>query len=253
MLQSTQRMYDRMRSEVLREQAYVLLQLMFEGLQIPWVDRVPLPKQIFQILASEADEPTAAYKINQLFGDRSVVIARQLAARARRVAVQVRSRLKGRRVLDFGGGDGQVALSLKDHDVTLYDVDDYRHRRARHLSMLRDLAHAGRYEVALAVAVFHHCDDPAKEIAWLREHADGLVVIESIVDKAIPWAVQALIDWLYNRGMHPGARIPVPGHFHTVEEWKEIFIRRGWIVEYEEDLGIDVPMVPEHHYLYRLT
>ncbi|MEK7118084.1 MAG: class I SAM-dependent methyltransferase, partial [Patescibacteria group bacterium] len=135
--------------------------------------------------------------------------------------------------------------------VVMYDVDDYRVNDAKSLPFDGDWAERyDEFDTALVITVLHHCDDPEIELASLRKVARRLVVIESVVDEQMPYSNQAVVDWIYNRGMHPGAQIPVPGQFRTTHAWHETFARHGFKVVHEEDFGIDLPVVPEHHVLF---
>lgn len=213
--------------------------------------RSQLVKSIFSVIENTPEEQRAAVTINKILGHHRLDTA--LAQRADLITDQILPHIPPTAcVLSFGCGDGRVDWAIRTHVTTvqLYDVADYRlpHITLPFTAERNRLDHQ-HFDVATIIAVWHHCIDYQSEIAWIANHADRLVVIESVLDEYMPWAVQAVIDWLYNRGMHPGANIPVPGHFHTVQEWTNILAQHGFSLVAEEDYGIDIPLVPEHHVL----
>lgn len=254
-MKSTQKMYNLMRSTLIssEDRAYWLLQLMLVELGFDWQARRSLPKMILDIIQAETDEPTAAMKVWALLGTQAHVVGNKLIGRADLITSQVEPYLTGERLLDFGCGDGQVGQKLSNRfKVVAHDVADYRLIKSNPFTF--DWGNLGcqQFDSAMAVAVFHHCDEPDIEIERLAGVTQRLVVIESVIDSTMPWEIQALVDWIYNRGMHPGASIPVPGNFRTIEGWAETFSRLGFEVTHTEDFGIDLPIVPEHHVLFVL-
>jgi hypothetical protein len=256
-MQSTQGTYDRMRREIIAntELVHWPLQLILGELEFGWKDRVSLPVELLGILRRETGESAAAHAVWEMLGGKAELVQRKLDARAQMIFAQVQEWVKGP-VLDFGCGDGRVAslLSGDGHEVAMYDTADYRLAgTGLPFSTEWQVIRGSQFQTSLAITVFHHCDDPDREIRRLSHVCDRLVVIESVIDdSAMRWSTQALVDWVYNRGMHPGAEIPVPGQFRTVDEWRNTFVRYGFQVVHEEDLGIDLPIVPEHHYLFVL-
>lgn len=255
-MKSTQKMYNLMRSTLSasEDRAFWLIQLILIELGFSWQERRSLPEKLFGIIRTEPHEPTAAQKVWDLLGSQLSTVTQKLSDRSELIATQVSAHLTGKNLLDFGCGDGLVGLRLGMDNFTAssHDVADYRlNRGERFTSNWDDLGRLS-FDSTLAVAVFHHCDDPDLEIERLANITRRLVVIESVIDSAMPWEIQALVDWIYNRGLHPGAQIPVPGNFRTVEGWSETFQRHGFTVHHIEDLGIDLPIVPEHHVLFVL-
>lgn len=252
-MKTTQNMYDLMQSALASSQdrAYWLIQTMLIELGFNWCT---LHKKILNVIQTEHHEPTAAKKIWDLLGSQAHVVNIKLNCRADLITSQVKSHLVGKQLLDFGCGDGQVGAWLGNHGfvTAFHDVADYRKDKTG--SFTCDWSDLGKltFDSALAIAVFHHCDEPDLEIERLTKITRRLVVIESVIDDRIPWEFQALIDWIYNRGMHPGASIPVPGNFRTVAGWSETFRHHGFTVRHIEDFGIDLPIVPEHHVLFVL-
>ncbi len=188
-----------------------------------------------------------------LVGAQAHIVNEKLVGRSYLITNQVESFLKGNRLLDFGCGDGQVGDELSARFVVAsYDVADYRLKKSGYFTNSWADLSSQRFDSALAVTVFHHCDDPDLEIERLRNITQRLVVIESVINSSMPWEIQALVDWIYNRGLHPRASIPVPGNFRTIVGWMETFTRHGFVITHTEDFGIDLPIVPEHHVLFVL-
>ncbi len=229
------------------------LQMMLSELGFDWKERLVLPQAIAEIFRSEADESVAARKIWDLLGPKEGRVREKIAGRSSQIASQVLPCLDGESVLDFGCGNGRVGaiIASSGFHVVSYDVADYRDPELRSGAFDGDwFRRKNGFDAALVVTVLHHCDEPSVELNRLRNVARRLVVIESVVNANLSFASQAVIDWLYNRGMHPRASIPVPGRFKTVEDWRATFAKHGWRVVHEDDLGIDLPVVPEHHRLF---
>ncbi|OGY68481.1 MAG: hypothetical protein A3B94_02910 [Candidatus Jacksonbacteria bacterium RIFCSPHIGHO2_02_FULL_43_10] len=214
------------------------------------VHRRQLIESILSVFEHTIDEQTAAFRVNKLLGHHR--IDKALTQRACLIAEQITPHIPPTsRVLSFGCGDGQVDWNIQNQvaSIQLYDVADYRQPHVT-LPFTTERKRLGNdFDVATLIAVWHHCIDYQDEISWITKRVDQLVVIESVLDDIMPWEVQAAIDWLYNRGMNAGANIPVPGHFHTVQEWEAILAKHGFAVGSQEDYGIDIPLVPEHHVL----
>lgn len=259
-MRANQHTYSRMRTEIGQapHRVFPLIQLILAELGLSWEERMDTTRGLFNILGTEADEQRAAVAVWNLLGAKENVVAEKLAGRASQIYGQIVPHLASESVLDFGAGDARVAALVAESGkrVELYDVADYRTTAARaaNLPFTSNWAdiRGQEYQTGLAVTVFHHCLDPDAEILRLREVAERIIVIESVISRPMPWALQALVDWLYNRGMHPGAAIPVPGQFRTVAEWRAAFARFNLRSVYEQDLGLDLPVVPEHHYLFVL-
>lgn len=256
-MKTTQVLYNKMREAVMQDPAQIFwpLQMMLKEIEPYWQTRLHWHEMIIQIIQAHTQEPKAAQAINQLLGQKHESINRQLETRAHLVWSQIREHVRGNTLLDFGCGDGRVSALAKGsgHNVYLYDIADYR-TSGLDLPFTQQWSQANTdFDTALALVVFHHSDEPEREIARLRTACNRLIVIESVIDnRVMPWASQGLIDWVYNRGLHPKARIPVPGNFKTANEWLTIFIRHGFKPVKEQDLGIDLPVVPEHHHLFIL-
>jgi len=249
-----------MRQEVLANssQIYWPLQMILQELGFSWEERVVLQDSFLKILESERQEPKAAQLVWSLLGVRSGIVKEKLKERATLIHSQVSGFVSGQDTLDFGSGDGQVGtLISQERSVTLYDVADYRASEvvASELEFSLDWNEmAGRsFDTAMSLLVFHHTENPDEELSRLVQVCHRLVVIESVIDDTImPWAAQATIDWVYNRGLHPGASIPVTGQFRTPQQWRDTFKRFGFSIIHDQDLGIDLPIVPEHHWLFVL-
>lgn len=211
--------------------------------------------KILEVFREAPSEPAAAQSINRLLGSKAPVVATALERRAALIHSQVSPLLDTTtEVLDFGCGDGEVALLLAPDvfSILTYDVADYRGETVKahlpHLTTLEDVDPAA-FDVALVLTVLHHCDDPRAALAQL-EGCPRLIIIESVLTDALPWATQYFIDWLYNRGMHPGASIPVPGNFFSASDWEAMLATFGYTVVQQMDLGVDIPIVPEHHWRF---
>lgn len=268
-LQSTQDLYTRMRAELPQHTplAHAMLQMILQSL---WTvqgpedreslarHRVNISERIFRVIRENSSEEEAARAINRLVCNTTTVVGAQHDARAELIRSQIAPHIIGASLLDFGCGDGRVtAQPLREGmETQLYDIADYRHESALSLPFTSDRAALTRiHDNAIVATVLHHCERPEEELRWLASHSNRVIIMESVVSRIMPFTVQAFVDWLYNRGFHMDARgepaaIPVPGNFHTVEEWCAMILTTGFrkiakIIDY----GIDQPAAPEHHVL----
>lgn len=257
-LESTERMYARMRREILKNPSLIfwVLRLMLIELKFGWEERPALARGVLDIIRTETNETTAATKMFTLLGAKSSVMNERMLSRSAQIHAQVAQHVVGKQILDFGCGDGRVGLEFltAGRSVVGYDVDDYRDAavRASSCQFTRSWSDLDEqtFDTALAITVFHHCDDPGAEMRRLAKVARRLVIIESVTIPAVPWSVQAFIDWLYNRGLHWPAKIPVPGKFRSVASWKRAGARVGFRkIVADEWLDIDQPLAPEPHHL----
>ena len=200
-------------------------------------------------------------------------LAAALVRRGRRILEQVAGHVLGPCVVDGGCGDGQVGHALKERgfQVSLVDVMNYLAPPvdlpvtlyAGYGPLPTDIPTA---DTTLLLTVLHHADDPLEVFNRFAERTRGrIVIIESVCgidkDTRMPSPLTQLtavgqrkyatfIDWFYNRILHDG--VPVPYNFGSPAEWRTAFRDSGWKVISEEDLGIDQPIVPEHHVLFVL-
>jgi ABC-type Fe3+/spermidine/putrescine transport system ATPase subunit/SAM-dependent methyltransferase len=197
-----------------------------------------------------------------------------LEERSIKIANEVKPFLMGDTVADIGCGDGLVAWHLRSfaRKLILTDVEDYLDPRIkfpfRRYSEGQQLPLDESVDTSLLLTVLHHAQDPLRLLRETKRITKNrLIVIESVFgvsnDKAAPGSVlrnmtfdgqleyQTFLDWLYNRIFHDG--VPVPFNFNTPEAWQSIFEDMGWKIEKIIDLGIDQPVVPEHHFLFVLN
>lgn len=179
--------------------------------------------------------------------------------------VHVEPWLIGRRVLDFGCGDGAVAglLHRQGYQVALTDVLDYRDAEARTLPFIRMerpgiIPFADRsFDTVLALSTLHHIDlaDLSSVLSGLRRVARRVVVEEECY--ALPSNFDGMsaalahdarlrefvamapsdqldylrfIDYFGNvlvGGLH---QINLPFQFKTVDDWLAVFAKHGFVV-----------------------
>ncbi len=245
------------------EQIFWPLQMMLIQLGIEHAQRVQLESQIATVVHDTEGEPEAVQEIYKLLQRSGTVIRPSLHDRTEVFVGHLTPYMighKGQKVLDFGCGDAEIMLRLSERlgpfgQTVLYDVSDYRIHEATQASGFQfttdweEVIKAAPFDVAVASTVLHHCDDPIAEIDRLLQVAQKVVIIESVINQYIPWHVQAFINWFYNRCLHNGAEIPVPGNFFRKYEWIETFQASGTTLVAQETLGIDLPLVPEYHEL----
>lgn len=233
-----------------------LLQDVWDAAQTPSMEAFDLRLQ--QLLLGKLDEA----KIRNL-----------LDQRAHHVAKQIRPHLTGSSMLDVGTGDGMVTWAIKDYfdRIQLLDVVNYLDPRAklpfhRYDEGERIPEPDRSFDTVILTNVLHHSLDP---MHLLRESCrvtgQRLIIIESVYgdanrlgEKEMPFCLTveeqfvytSFFDWFYNRVLH--SNVPVPFNFLPPQRWEKIFGELGWRIVQSEDLGIDVEIVPIHHFLYVL-
>ena len=195
-----------------------------------------------------------------------------IETRSHTIAEEVRPYVRGRSLVDIGCGNGQVAaqVSVGMPEVLLIDVVNYVSPSLslpyRAYSEGANLPIEKVFDTVLLLTVLHHSSDPVflLEEAW-KWTADRLIIIESVVgydrvsrehrdlaglgsDDQVGYAV--FIDWFYNRVLH--VAIPVPYNFTDPDRWRQLFAEKGMPLYHTADLGADIDVAPEHHYLFVL-
>lgn len=203
----------------------------------------------------------------------SAKIRASLDERAAHVAGQIRPFLRGKSLLDIGTGDGMVAWNIrKQFDRhALIDVVNYVDPRVqlpyeRYNEGDAIPADDQAFDTAVLTNVLHHSLDPLHLLkeSW-RVTKERLIIIESVYgDDArlgqdeVPFCLTArdqfiytsFFDWFYNRVLH--SDVPVPFNYLPPQRWERVFADEGMAVVARQDLGIDVEIVPIHHFLYVL-
>jgi SAM-dependent methyltransferase len=179
--------------------------------------------------------------------------------------VHVEPWLIGRRVLDFGCGDGALAelLHRQGYQVALTDVLDYRDTEARTLPFIRmerpDIVpFADRsFDTVLALSTLHHIDlaDLSSVLSGLRRVARRVVVEEEcyalpsnldgmsaalahdallreFVAMAPPDQLDYLmfLDYFGNVLVDGLQQINLPFQFRTVDDWLAVFAEHDFVV-----------------------
>jgi len=238
-----------------------------------------IAQEIFFILHPRSEPWDTTGAVRALLNEHGLLqsLRGDLPDRARRMAIQVTSFLKGRSVLDFGCGNGEVGVALHrdGNDVLLYDIVDSRSPAAQKLPF----AAAGPGSAPgtlLLLNVLHHAADPLAAlddaVAW---RAGRIVLIESVYDvsphdipaaerqrligenpSAAVWlafaaeeqfAYNAFWDWFFAQVVNDLPQTPF--NYQRADEWREHFDLAGYRQSQCRWLGIDQPLVPEFHVL----
>ena len=186
---------------------------------------------------------------------------------------EIKSYMQGETLLDVGCGNGLISEIAKQHfrEVMLLDVVSYispevklpftSYREGEKLPVDR------LYDTVLLLTVLHHSNDPLTLLkeTWKITNK-RLIIIESIFgvhkqssnkkykladfseQEQISYAV--FVDWLYNRILHDN--IPVPYNFTTPQKWIETFKDLGMHLVESKNLGQDIDIAPELHFLFVL-
>jgi hypothetical protein len=192
--------------------------------------------------------------------------------RSRTIFSEIEQHLTGDSLADIGCGHGLVSWMAhqKFKEVMLFDVVDYLYPEVNlPFQKCKEDQDAPfkEYDCTLLITVLHHSEYPERLLKHVWEKTNKrLIIIESVFgvepsssEKKSPlyklnetdqkyYAV--FCDWFYNRVLNQG--VPVPYNFDTPQGWKDTFKKLSATVSYEEDLAIDIPIVPEHHFLFVL-
>jgi len=187
------------------------------------------------------------------------------------IAGQIRKYITGNSVADVGCGHGLVSFNLKTNNrrFHLFDVLDYRDPIVdlpfSKLESADESQIDGMFDTALLITVLHHADEPLALLKHVWQHTSHrLIVIESIfgarpgkansplptLDQETQLCYAVYCDWFYNRVLNRG--VPVPFNFDTPDRWVKTFERLPAKVCVQRDLGVDLNIVPEHHFLFVL-
>jgi SAM-dependent methyltransferase len=194
-----------------------------------------------------------------------------MRARAKAISSQIGKYFQGESLADVGCGHGLVGWSARKYfkDILLLDVIDYRDAEVTlpfvEFSANEDPPFGRSFDCTLLITVLHHAHDPMRllESVW-RQTRKRLIVIESVfgvdasnshsplprLDQAAQLSYAVYCDWFYNRVLNQG--VFVPYNFNTPDNWRQIFSKLPAWVSFEENLGVDLDIVPEHHFLFIL-
>lgn len=192
----------------------------------------------------------------------------KLSQRLATTFAQYAEYLKGEtgKVIDYGAGDGVFTQML--HDKLGLDIEgvDIKATKAAgvNVPILRfngeHVPVADKYYSAGIVnLVLHHEANNEKILMEL----DRIVSNKLIIKENVPVGATAeemlqdmdrtfMLDYLMARMFHNYV-YPTPGTFETPVGWKSRFLKYGWKVQHERDLGFDVPYLPLRKYLLVLT
>ena len=175
--------------------------------------------------------------------------------RAKRSFELIKNHLTGEKILDLGAGNGLLALEIKNNlkkDVILVDVVDYNYTDLPMLLYQQDnkipLAD-DEADTTLLYAVLHHTSNPEHVLVEaMRVTKKRLVIMEGYCENDNVRVTNSFFDWFYNRVVGD-EDINVPLNFLPVKGWEQILNKYGFEVVETKDLGINEPLVPEHHIL----
>jgi SAM-dependent methyltransferase len=196
-----------------------------------------------------------------------------LDLRAHHVAKQIQPFLSGKSLLDVGTGDGMVSWNIRSHfdQHFLVDVVNYLDPRVTLPFQQYEEGNSipcadDSFDTTILTNVLHHSLDPMillKESIRVTRHR--LIIIESVYadcermgQTEIPFCLTedeqfiytSFFDWFYNRVLH--SNVPVPFNFLPPQKWDRVFGDLGLNAKHRQDLGIDVEIVPIHHFLHVL-
>ena len=233
--------------------------------------------EVFELLVNEKSNRPVV-ELEKLLHDK---IVRQSEAerelhdgmrnRANIIFSQIAKYLVGDSLADVGCGHGLVSWAARDRfkDILLLDILDYRDPDVslpfRMYSQTDAPPFERSFDCTLLITVLHHAIAPLEllKIVWgcTRQR---LIIIESVfgvtgksTDSPLPQfdtptqlCYAVFCDWFYNRVLNQD--VSVPYTFNTPEKWREIFRKLPATIAAEADLGVDLDIVPEHHFIFVL-
>jgi SAM-dependent methyltransferase len=193
------------------------------------------------------------------------LLEKGLADRAALVFRQIMLYLpEGRKILDFGCGDGQVTdLVYKNISMATegYDLVGYRAPGVEapvHLFNGKMVPRSDcYYDAAIVTNVLHHEEHNEPLLAELYRvirYGGRLVVLETVPVHNTPEEFERTFvsDYVYNRLFHD-VDIPVPGTYETTENWVKRFYDHNFLLEQFDGvpnpfpLGYDQPLIRDWH------
>jgi hypothetical protein len=192
--------------------------------------------------------------------------------RAEIIFSEIEKYLTGDSLADVGCGHGLVGWlsSSKFKDVKLFDLVDYHHPKVTFPVITypesQDIPFETSFDCTLLITVLHHSEKPLRLLNHVWKNTNKrLIVIESVYgvssgEKESPLhkfnetdqrSYAIFCDWFYNRVLNQD--VPVPYNFQTPEKWCELFqsLEKANLL-CTIDLGVDIQIVPEHHFLFVL-
>ncbi len=273
------RLHSALKSEKSQDFIKECLRGVFKTLGLSGMEQAILTDFIIGNLATSRDlEITELAIFQQLkkyrVSNKTVVeIAREMmTGRAQTIFDQVRPYIlpEGNPVdthlLDYGCGDGQVSMLIREHiglDVTSCDIIKYLIPDAQDLKFcfidtkFDELFSNHQFDIGIMTNVAHHEADNEvilQRLARVIVPGGRLVVIETVPCHNTPeeFDYTFVFDYIYNRLFHYSDQVPVPGTYETIEGWIRRFEAAGFTLEPEGkvELGYDQPLVPDFHVLY---
>lgn len=163
--------------------------------------------------------------------------------------------IKGDKILDLGGGDGLLALEIKERlekEVILVDIIDYNFTEIPLIlydpegEIPLDNSEA---DTTILFTVLHHSNDPKhllEEAARITKKR--LIIIEAYADEEHITISNSFFDWFYNRVIGD-EDINVPLNFLKIKGWELLLKSLGYVINKTENLGFSEPLIPEQHVL----
>lgn len=185
----------------------------------------------------------------------------------------IKRHLVGDSLLDVGCGNGSICWAIREQFKRVQMLDVLNYVWPEVILPYSDyvegdsLPYGQEFDTVLVLTVLHHSSDPMRllEEAW-RVTKKRLIIIESVFgahdsdlkgryalagrseEDQLDYAIY--VDWLYNRVLHDD--VPAPYNFTTPNRWQQVFEGMGMKVTAAINLGQDIPIAPELHYLFVL-
>ena len=100
----------------------------------------------------------------------------------------------------------------------------------------------------LLISVLHHCTAPLDVVREaIRVTRRRIVVNEPVYLNEIHRRFNMFFHWFHNRVLYDDRTTAY--NFNTPEGWEHVFREEGLVPAAGEDLGLDLPAVPEYHWM----
>jgi SAM-dependent methyltransferase len=191
--------------------------------------------------------------------------------RAKVIHSEIKEYLLGDSLADIGCGSGVVSWLSRDNftDILLYDEINYLDPKVKlpfvNIPSGSSFPLDRSFDCTLLLTVLHHAEHPLKLLqdVW-KCTKQRLIIIESVFDISPSQLLSSpsesgqysqfinaiFCDWFYNRVLNQNVHVPY--NFDTPDNWCKTFEELPAIISHKKDLGIDINIVPEHHYLFVL-
>lgn len=229
-------------------------------------------EEISEYTLSEEDELICSLRnILSKYDIGENAIKNALEKRAETVSKQVYPHIKNGACLDWGCGSARIAKRLHENGikVSLLDIEDNREEMEEDKLTIYEENGNNPFEPntaenVLLLTVLHHARNPGRVVNHVSSVAsERIIIIESLPEvdirniypnvpesnvSELQYRYCAFVDWFYNRVFHDDVQVTY--NYQKTGGWIQLLNASGFHLEFSENLGIDIDIVPELHKLF---